>query len=46
MIQLTFEALVELGCQRVRRNLTQAEWSRYLGEEPYNQTCPDLPPGE
>ena len=45
-LQLTLEVLAELGCQKVRRNLTQAEWSRYLRDEPYHPTCPDLPPGE
>jgi WD40 repeat protein len=45
-IWITYDYMRELGCQRVSRNLTQAEWSRYLGEEPYNPTCPDLPPGE
>ena len=28
---------------RLTRNLTQAEWQQYLGEEPYRKTCPDLP---
>jgi hypothetical protein len=26
--------------------LTQDEWRRYIGEEPYRCTCPNLPPGE
>ncbi|MEI2609108.1 MAG: cytochrome D1 domain-containing protein [Candidatus Promineifilaceae bacterium] len=43
---LTLEALAEIGCQKVRRNLTQTEWARYLGDEPYHITCPHLPPGE
>jgi WD40 repeat protein/ABC-type Fe3+/spermidine/putrescine transport system ATPase subunit len=28
---------------RLTRNLTQAEWQQYLGEEPYRRTRPDLP---
>ena len=36
--------LLELGCQTVRRNLSWAEWQHYFGpDEPYNQTCPNLP---
>ena len=38
------EELVEIGCQKVRRNLSWAEWQRYLPGEPYRQTCPHLPP--
>ncbi len=35
------------ACQRAGRNLTQAEWNQYIGENiPYRRTCPDLPPGE
>lgn len=36
--------LVEMGCQKVWRNLTWDEWQRYLPGEPYRQTCPNLPP--
>ena len=36
--------LFDLGCEVVRRNLTWAEWQRYVGEdEPYWPVCPDLP---
>ena len=38
--------LLDLACGRATRNLTQAEWRRFRGEEPYALTCPDLPPGE
>ena len=31
------------ACRRANRNLTMAEWQRYLGAEPYQKTCPDLP---
>jgi hypothetical protein len=33
------DILVDLACQRVRRNLTRAEWTRYLPGEDYRQTC-------
>ena len=40
----TLEQLVEIGCQQVRRNLSWAEWQRYLPTEAvYNRTCPNLP---
>lgn len=38
------DALVALACTRLTRNLTQQEWRTYVGaEEPYRETCPDLP---
>ncbi len=37
------EELVDIGCQKVRRNLSWEEWQRYLPGEPYRQTCPNLP---
>jgi WD40 repeat protein len=33
------------ACQLAGRNLTAAEWERYLPTEPRSMTCPDLPPG-
>ncbi len=34
----------DLACQKVQRNLTQAEWRQYLGDvEPYRQTCANWP---
>jgi WD40 repeat protein len=30
-------------CNRLPRNLTRDEWSQYIGDEPYRQTCPKLP---
>ncbi|MCP4421870.1 MAG: hypothetical protein GY805_35095, partial [Chloroflexi bacterium] len=38
------EELVDIGCQKVRRNLSWDEWQRYLPGEPYRLTCPKLPP--
>ena len=40
-----FESWRKLACATVRRNLTQDEWEAYLKEEPYRETCPDLPQG-
>jgi WD40 repeat protein len=37
------EELADLACQRVRRNLTPAEWQRYLPGEPYRKTCSQWP---
>jgi hypothetical protein len=35
--------LISGACSRVSRNLTHEEWQRYVGNEPYQQTCPNLP---
>jgi WD40 repeat protein len=37
--------LINEACKRVGRNLTQAEWKQYLVNEPYRQTCDNLPSG-
>ena len=34
--------MVRQACSRLTRNLTPAEWTQYLGEEPYRKTCPGL----
>jgi WD40 repeat protein len=34
--------LVKEACARLTRNLTHEEWTRYLGDEPYQKTCPAL----
>jgi WD40 repeat protein len=39
------DAWVGVACTRARRNLTQPEWSQYMGGRPYVRTCPDLPSG-
>jgi WD40 repeat protein len=36
----------ERACQIAHRNLTQAEWTQYLGDEPYRLTCPQWPAGQ
>ena len=33
--------LTQLACQIAHRNLTQDEWLRLLGDEPYHKTCMD-----
>jgi WD40 repeat protein len=38
------DELVELGCQKVRRNLTREEWAQYMPGEEYRPTCSNLPP--
>lgn len=40
------QSLADMVCGEVRRNLTLDEWDRFVGEDiPYQQTCPELPPG-
>ncbi|MEW6349048.1 MAG: WD40 repeat domain-containing protein [Thermodesulfobacteriota bacterium] len=34
------------ACAIANRNLSTAEWKRYLGHRAYCKTCPDLPHGE
>jgi len=39
------EAWKEFACFRANRNLTQAEWNRYIGsQEAYHLSCPEFPP--
>jgi WD40 repeat protein len=40
---IVLEHWVDIACQRANRNLTQQEWRRYFGDEPYRVTCPQLP---
>jgi hypothetical protein len=30
------------ACAQLRRNLTRAEWQRYLADQPYRMTCPNI----
>ncbi|MGK7948288.1 MAG: hypothetical protein AB4368_05650 [Xenococcaceae cyanobacterium] len=41
------KVLADMVCEKVKRNLTQNEWQWFIGEDiPYEQACPNLPPGE
>ena len=34
------EDLLVAACQRAVRNMSEAEWARYMGSQPYRETCP------
>jgi hypothetical protein len=34
---------IESGCQRLLRNLSPSEWKEHVGDEPYRQTCANVP---
>lgn len=39
-------SVADVACQRLRRNLTPAEWRQFIGADvPYEKTCEELPPG-
>jgi WD40 repeat protein len=40
---LKTEDLIKQACARLPRNLSQKEWTTYMGNEPYSTTCPNLP---
>ncbi len=41
------QILADIVCEKVQRNLSQKEWKWFMGADiPYEQTCPNLPPGE
>jgi WD40 repeat protein len=44
--QISMEALRQRACRLANRNLSHAEWQRYLSGLPYRKTCPDLPTPE
>jgi WD40 repeat protein len=35
----------ERACHIANRNLTRSEWTQYLKNEAYHQTCPNVPEG-
>jgi WD40 repeat protein len=37
--------LADAVCEKVWRNLTLDEWKQFVGELPYERTCPNLAPG-
>ena len=37
------EDLIAEACARLSRNLTTEEWNQYIGNEPYQPTCTNLP---
>lgn len=37
------EDLLAVACERISRNLTQTEWQQFMGDQPYQDPCPDLP---
>ena len=37
------EDLISEACSRISRNLTEIEWRQYIGNQPYQKTCPNLP---
>ncbi|MFC1975810.1 hypothetical protein ACFLXQ_05390 [Chloroflexota bacterium] len=39
---MNLESWQNQACRLANRNLTPAEWSLYLGDEPYRQTCPNI----
>jgi WD40 repeat protein len=41
--RLEREDLLDLACSVLSRNFTLAEWQRYIGNEPYRETCPGKP---
>ena len=40
------EDLLVAACRQAPRNMTEEEWRRFMGDEPYQPTCPNLPPGD
>jgi hypothetical protein len=37
------EDLLKAACQRAPRNMTRAEWARFMKDQDYRATCPNLP---
>jgi WD40 repeat protein len=40
------ESLINAACAALWRNLSQDEWSRFIGRAQYEQTCQNLPRGD
>jgi WD40 repeat protein len=43
LADLDFEAKKARMCRIINRNLTRDEWNKYLGDRPYEITCPSVP---
>ncbi|TKB94872.1 MAG: hypothetical protein E8D41_02855 [Nitrospira sp.] len=41
--QPSSDPVIVSGCRIANRNLTHAEWTQYMGDNPYQATCPELP---
>ena len=39
---LRLDELLNLACRTAGRNLTKEEWAQYMGNLPYQKTCPDF----
>ena len=37
------QSWLKRACAIANRNLTREEWRKYMGDQPYRKTCPDLP---
>ena len=40
---VSLTAWQQQACRIAHRNLTRTEWRIYVGDRPYEETCPDLP---
>jgi WD40 repeat protein len=45
LLNVDLQSWQKLACAVANRNLTAAEWQRYLSPQPYHRTCPALPAG-
>jgi WD40 repeat protein len=44
---VNLDSWLERSCRIANRNMTQAEWTQFMGSDvPYQRTCQDLPPGD
>ena len=40
---LVIEELIRIGCRLTTGNFSYEDWKLYLGDKPYNKTCPERP---
>ncbi len=45
LLDLNLPTWPQRACRIANRNLTRQEWRQYLGDLPYQLTCPGLPAG-